>query len=605
MALGCVVFCLFVGFTSALGKTLAWNVTQKCEEDTKTFLKEITQETPEEYAVLFYDAFGKMGSDVEGGNVNQVGSQQECESAHGPTFSGQYCQLFLHQGTLRYFVGICVPDSCSQEDVEMLVLHGRLQLGQTSLIPPFPSILVNESTQQLSMTVCMSGINTPDASGITCLFICCVVVAIPLAATLFTATVRWQNKRKVSPSVESSTLKSDIDLYGTMPANEPSVSENSSTPVLNDNAKNWLRRMKGNPFYVLSNSGPVCLAVDTFLLLGGLLSARTLMGSISRAEDKFSIKVVAKYLFNRIKRIQPLHLFIVTLSIVLGSLVQWGPYQSQNVTSLIDCKKGWWANVLLISNLVPFMETCTPWSWYLSLDFQCYATTPVLLYLYRLNRGVFAAVAAGLLLMTVLIGAVITALMRLPVAHSILDSPEYLIEYYSKPYTRYGPFLIGILTGIYLTAKTDQLIKQKWQAALGWFCCLSLMALVIGLAFPLQDTPSYPSVPHALYQGLHRSLWALTLTWIILACEDGYGGFINRFLSWDLWVPLSNISFACYMIHPIFIILYMGLQETPMHDTDMNLMYQYLATCVLSMGTSYFLTVLIEKPFRLLKCGCA
>lgn len=30
-----------------------------------------------------------------------------------------------------------------------------------------------------------------------------------------------------------------------------------------------------------------------------------------------------------------------------------------------------------------------------------------------------------------------------------------------KPHTRYGPFLIGILTGIYLTTKKEQLLKNK------------------------------------------------------------------------------------------------------------------------------------------------
>lgn len=50
------------------------------------------------------------------------------------------------------------------------------------------------------------------------------------------------------------------------------------------------------------------------------------------------------------------------------------------------------------------------------------------------------------------------------------------------------------------------------------------MALLVTLAYELKETPAYPSVPHALYQGLHRPLWALALTWIILACEEGYGG---------------------------------------------------------------------------------
>lgn len=68
------------------------------------------------------------------------------------------------------------------------------------------------------------------------------------------------------------------------------------------------------------------------------------------------------------------------------------------------------------------------------------------------------------------------------------------------------------------------LLLLQWQAALGWLCCLFLMAALVGLAYILRETPAYPSVPHALYQGLHRPLWALAVTWIILACEEGYGG---------------------------------------------------------------------------------
>lgn len=39
-------------------------------------------------------------------------------------------------------------------------------------------------------------------------------------------------------------------------------------------------------------------------------------------------------------------------------------------------------------------------------------------------------------------------------------SENYVLYYYVKPYTRYGPFLIGVLTGIYLTTKKNPLLKQ-------------------------------------------------------------------------------------------------------------------------------------------------
>lgn len=106
-------------------------------------------------------------------------------------------------------------------------------------------------------------------------------------------------------------------------------------------------------------------------------------------------------------RIQPLHLFVMCLTIGLISVVHWGPYWFPFMDTMMDCKTYWWANLLLISNLLPvheivssknnlmaqvvfyiiheaFISQCIPWTWYLSLDFQCYATTPLLVYFYRL-----------------------------------------------------------------------------------------------------------------------------------------------------------------------------------------------------------------------------
>lgn len=44
-----------------------------------------------------YDAFGKLGSNFIEGNENQPGSLQQCRSARGPAFSGQYCKVSLKQ----------------------------------------------------------------------------------------------------------------------------------------------------------------------------------------------------------------------------------------------------------------------------------------------------------------------------------------------------------------------------------------------------------------------------------------------------------------------------------------------------------------------------
>uniref|UniRef100_A0A3P8X1G2 O-acyltransferase like n=1 Tax=Cynoglossus semilaevis TaxID=244447 RepID=A0A3P8X1G2_CYNSE len=481
-----------------------------------------------------------------------------------------------------------------------------------------------------------SGNYPEDPTGVRCSqFVCFVIVAIPLAATLFTALKHWQRNKGGALSPESSKIN-----YGKNTRNHVRLCfsrhclerllqmlclQNTSKGVLSTASsipggaysslygirvlsllwiicghlakltiQNSLETLKSNRLYVISYSGPVFLAVDTFLLMGGLLSARTLLNFIKRADGEMNATLVARYLLNRIKRTQPLNIFIMCLAIGLSSLFSLQPHQFLGT----GCKKYWWANVLLVNNLIG-NHICIPWTWYISLDFQFYATTPLLLFFYKLNLRVFTVVSGALLLLTTTVGAVLPALLQMPVFSPLpIEKKEvYYMYYYSSPFTRYGPFLIGIITGIYMTTKTDRLIKQRWQAAVGWFCSLSLMALLVEMAYILKDTPSYPSIPHALYQGLHRTLWTCAVSWIIVACEEGYGGFIKSFLCCGIWIPLSNISLACYLIHPLLILLYNGAQVTPFIYTDLNFMYLFFGCVVSTVLISYLLTVLIERPY--------
>ncbi|KAL7854026.1 hypothetical protein AOLI_G00208700 [Acnodon oligacanthus] len=652
-----------------------FNVTLKCMQDTAAFLMELEKDKPEEYAVQMYDAFGKLGSDVAGGNVNRAGSLQECVSVKGPSFKGQYCQVFLKQEAVEYFVGICVPDSCDEEEVRTLVVYEAFEQGHSSLIPPVPTLLISDPTLGIFMTQCISNI-TPDLSAVICLCVCVLMMGVPLIASIYAMVFRRRRRSEVRPGVDSAILSKN-NQYGALVANgSPNHSKEcislrdttaaresndereqqddtmncvlqylqcfsvqvSSVDVFNtasvghsysslngirilsllwiicghtvqlsawsslDNDKRWRHAVQNSPLYVFAFSGPVYLAVDTFLLLGGLLSAKSLLTSIQRSENILSLRLVAHYLFKRFKRIQPLHLFIVCLIIALFSLLHRGVFWFMAEDEILNCKKYWWSNLLLVNNLFTITDICAPWTWYLSIDFQFYATTPLLIFLYRLNKYVLVAVAIILLVLSSLAGALITAFLHLPVHQpTTLAYESYFQYYYNKPYTRYGPYLLGVLAGLYMATKKEALLKQQWQAAAGWFVSLSAMALLVGLAYVLRDVPAQPSLAHAVYQGLHRSLWALAVVWIILACEEGYGGFVNKLLSLKVWIPLSNISFACYLIHPILILLYNGKQETPIHYTDLNFLYLFLGHVVLTIVLGFALTVLIEKPYLFLK----
>ncbi|XP_053505353.1 O-acyltransferase like protein [Ictalurus furcatus] len=651
-----------------------------------------------------------MGSDVKGGNVNRVGSLQECLSVEGPGFGGQYCQVFLKQGALDYFVGICVPDSCDEADVSTLIVYEDFLQGQTPFITSVPDLFISEPTLGIFMTHCIRNNITPDLSAVVCLCVCITMMALPLVVTIYVAVVQWNKKKEAQSNVDAAnygailanssanqskecillqnTQVQECDKEGEQegqdtgnapPRPPPSpfqyvellvkikpesfllcvscvclagrvmsflhslsvrfsgvcfgdgvgdgVCSRSSYPCLNgvrifslfwiicghtvqlsswsglDNRKRWRVAVESNPLYVVAFSGPVYLAVDTFLLLSGLLSAKSFLGCIQRSEDKPNLRLIAHFLFRRFRRIQPLHLFIVCAIVTLFSFLRNGPFWFTAEDQIVNCKAFWWSNLLLINNLFTITHTCAPWTWYLSVDFQFYAATPFLICLYMLNKCVFVSVAFTLLAMSCISSALITAFLHLPVHQpTTLEYESYFEYYYNKPYTRYGPYLLGVLTGIYMVTKKEALIKQRRQAAAGWLISLSVMAVIVGSAYMLRGQGS-PG--HAVYQGLHRSLWALTVAWLILACEEGYGGFVNRFLSMRVWVPLSNISFACYLVHPLLILLYNSKQETLIHYTDLNFLYLFLAHSALTVVLGWVLTVLIEKPYQLLSSSKA
>ena len=203
-------------------------------------------------------------------------------------------------------------------------------------------------------------------------------------------------------------------------------------------------------------------------------------------------------------------------------------------------------------------------SWYLSVDFQLHMLTPWLLCLFRWRP------TAGYVTMTLMILGSLGYLLFL-VLHADynmceaeigaqrtgthhFEGNENTLEY-NKPWTRCGPFLLGVMLACYQSQTSNKAghmpAPRTVMIVFGYLAALVTMAVAVfspWWARPhgnwMDNTCQWNPTWDAIYIIFRRSAWGAAVAYLIYAALTCKGGPIARFLSWNFWTPFARLTYG-------------------------------------------------------------
>ncbi|CAL4103402.1 unnamed protein product, partial [Meganyctiphanes norvegica] len=368
------------------------------------------------------------------------------------------------------------------------------------------------------------------------------------------------------------------------------------------NQYDLLKIIKPASFQVVTNA---FMSVDTFFFLSGLLVC---YGFLKQQQTgRFSIVV---YYIHRVVRLLPsilvLTAFLATLSELIISTSPYSWMWHQNVVE--NCRNHWWWDSTFATN---FLQVFLKQGSCISKYQFC---AIFLLTIFTILRSAKMSLSLLLIWISVfcIVPAAIIGAYNLP-PMSILSDPrtgDYSNKVYFMTWARASPYLIGVLTGYILHKNAQREIipnasnKVKFAIFIGWILALIVNAAVVfgmwkynQFVIPLENYNKIPYSVSLLYGGLHRAVWAVSLSWIVCCCHWGYGGPINWLLSHSMWQPFSRLTYCFYLTSlPVQSALF-STTYRPTYYNNVTKIQEICGVLFFTFLSSVVLSLISEVPF--------
>jgi len=100
-----------------------------------------------------------------------------------------------------------------------------------------------------------------------------------------------------------------------------------------------------------------------------------------------------------------------------------------------------------------------------------------------------------------------------------------------------------------------------------------------------------------------RIIWSLSTASLIWICISGNGGLVNKFLSSNIFIPLSRLTYSVYLTHVWVIWIYVGSRRERIDSSQSEIFFIFLHNIIIAYFIGFLFAVLFEMPIiKLQKC---
>ena len=293
----------------------------------------------------------------------------------------------------------------------------------------------------------------------------------------------------------------------------------------------------------------------------------------------------------------------------------WDFYQSEVNSS---CSEYWWSPTFFLTSIYPKytmnlyhpFQGCFSWTWVISVDFICFLFTPFILFIFYKKKFLAILLTVLLLFCFIFSSFLICYIKKLSLGIGIVvedgeDIPsgpddasgDFFSDYYARPYTRCISYLFGVLVGLLLHFSPKlrfPFILRVLVYAFIWPCIWFLFFVTLSAY-----KNGWNQTENWIFAAVHHPAFSLCFALSVYLMAMGHSGpfYLRSFFSARFWLPISRLSYGCYLYAPVIITMTYFAQKNVITYTAFGVIFLHVAITVTAYLVALANYLLIERPF--------